>query len=93
MSKSREIRDKMKRDLINKMKGLSENITDSIGEISKGRSAFVPKETVDNRLRICRSCDEFNSSTTQCKRCGCFMSAKTRLKHSSCPIGKWSKEI
>jgi ribosomal protein L40E len=93
MSRSKEIREKMRKDILEKLKGLSENITDSVGELSKGRSAFVSSETINKRLSICRSCEEFNSSTTQCRRCGCFMSAKTKLKHASCPIEKWAKEL
>ncbi len=89
MNRSEEI----KNELFQKLKSLSETVTNSYGEIAKGQSVFVPETTSSTRMSICQSCDDFNSKTTQCRRCGCFMSAKTRLKHGSCPIGKWGKEL
>ena len=85
------LRDDIRKDVLSKLKGLSETITDSVGEISKGRSAFCSASDTTDRINVCKSCPEFIASTTQCKRCGCFMSAKTRLTHASCPIGKWGK--
>ena len=81
----------IKNELMDKLKGLSENITDSIGELSKGKTIFVESKVQEARMSTCRSCEDFNAKTTQCRRCGCFMSAKTRLKSGSCPIGKWGK--
>jgi hypothetical protein len=88
-----DLQDDIKKDILLKLKGLSETVTDSIGEISKGKSAFCSKEIVSKRMMTCKSCPEFIASTSQCKRCGCFMSAKTRLKHATCPIGKWTKDL
>lgn len=87
MSNSNDI----KNELMNKLKGLSETVTDSFGEIAKGKSVFVESTVQEARMATCRSCEDFNAKTTQCRRCGCFMSAKTRLKAGSCPIGKWGK--
>ena len=81
----------IKNELMNKLKGLSETVTDSFGELSKGKSVFVESAVQEARMATCRSCEDFNAKTTQCRRCGCFMSAKTRLKAGSCPIGKWGK--
>lgn len=86
-------RDDIRKEIVYKLKNLSETVTDSVGDIAKGKNTFCSSSAVSNRLSICRACPEFNSSTTQCKKCGCFMSAKTRLKHASCPISKWGKEI
>lgn len=86
-------RENMKAEILKKLQGLSENITDSIGEIAKGKSAFCSTESTKERLSICRTCPEYISSTSQCRRCGCFMSAKTKLKHASCPLGKWGKVL
>lgn len=87
MSNSNEI----KNELLNKLKSLSETVTDSFGEIAKGNNIFVDSKIQQNRIQICNSCEDFNSKTTQCRKCGCFMSAKTRLKTASCPVGKWSR--
>ena len=81
----------IKNELMQKLKGLSETVTNSFGEIAKGNSVFVESATQEARMSTCRSCEDFNSKTTQCKKCGCFMSAKTRLKAGSCPVGKWGK--
>lgn len=41
------------------------------------------------RMRICKTCEQYNLATTQCKKCGCFMYIKARLKSSECPLKKW----
>jgi len=46
-------------------------------------------ELRSKRLEICRSCPEFNKTTTQCNKCGCIMAVKAVLKNSECPLGKW----
>jgi hypothetical protein len=42
------------------------------------------------RLEICRGCEEFMKLTSQCKKCGCFMNSKVKLPSAECPLGKWS---
>lgn len=84
--------DKVKQEILNKLKGLSETVTDSIGQIAKGKNVFVDGDIQSSRMAICHACPDFYETTSQCKRCGCFMSAKTRLKVASCPIGKWGRE-
>lgn len=41
------------------------------------------------RMDICRECDHFSKTTTQCGMCGCIMPLKTTLAPASCPIDKW----
>ena len=50
---------------------------------------FVDKETQENRLAICESCDQYTKLLSQCKQCGCIMTAKVKLGFAKCPIGKW----
>jgi len=71
--------EKVKQELLQKLKGLSETMTDSIRQIAKGKPVFVESAVQSNRLAICNACPEYIKSTSQCKKCGCFMSAKTRL--------------
>ena len=47
------------------------------------------KEIAQQRLDICKECEKYMASTTQCKECWCFMKAKTMWPSSSCPLGKW----
>lgn len=85
--------DRVKQEILQKLKGLSQTVTDSIGDMSKGKPIFCESSVTNNRMQICNSCQFFIQSTSQCKKCGCFMTAKTRLKQSQCPVGKWGKDI
>lgn len=58
-----------------------------IDETVKHRKA-IAKE----RLLICRECDKYNDTTTQCKECGCVMLFKTFLPNSTCPLNKWGAD-
>lgn len=49
----------------------------------------VSEEKADERIGICRTCDRFINTTTQCKECGCIMPAKVKLEAATCPLGKW----
>jgi hypothetical protein len=82
----------IKQELIDKLKGLSDTVSGSLSDFSKGKPVFVSEETQHMRMSICRGCPDFNAGTSQCRRCGCFMSAKTKLRQGSCPIGKWGRE-
>jgi ribosomal protein L40E len=85
--------EEIKNELLQRLKSLSETVTDSFNDFSKGKGVFVTESTATARMSLCESCDAFNSKTTQCRKCGCFMSAKTKLKHGSCPVGKWGKDV
>lgn len=49
----------------------------------------VETDIAEERMNICRSCDNFISATTQCKECGCIMKMKSKLPNAFCPIHKW----
>jgi hypothetical protein len=51
---------------------------------------LTSKEIAEERLNICKACDEYALGV--CKKCGCVMVAKTPLKFAGCPIGKWHPE-
>lgn len=80
----------LKNRVLQQLKGLSDTVVDTVGDMSKGRNVFCPPDIIQQRMSTCNSCPDFVRSTTQCRQCGCFMSAKTRLKKASCPIGKWT---
>lgn len=50
---------------------------------------YTIRETRDERLTICKGCEELFTPTRTCRQCGCFMAFKTWLKEATCPIGKW----
>jgi hypothetical protein len=54
---------------------------------------IAPKESYDERLGICKSCDFWDptafADTGKCKLCGCSTVAKLRMATEKCPIGKW----
>ena len=80
----------LKNRVLQQLKGLSDTVVDTVGDMSKGKNVFCPSNIVNDRISTCNACPEFVRTTTQCKHCGCFMSSKARLKRASCPIGKWS---
>ena len=45
--------------------------------------------SVESRLEICKTCENFDANSTSCKLCGCNMNLKTRLQSAHCPINKW----
>jgi len=47
----------------------------------------------EERLKVCRTCDQFNKENSKCAKCGCFMDYKTLLQNAECPIGKWGKYL
>lgn len=61
----------------------------------------VSIEVSENRMQICRGCDNFNAKNLKCKDCGCYLEVKTeceinlnpkklRYEVTHCPIGKWN---
>jgi uncharacterized paraquat-inducible protein A len=65
-------------------------------------SLGMPKssqQTINYRLAICQSCDQFNYQKQECYVCGCNINNKKQFLNKlawadqECPIGKWPKEI
>lgn len=61
--------------------------------------AGFPKSTqqqIDLRYNICKRCEKFISTKSECGVCGCSLGDKKRFMNKlawadqSCPIGKWS---
>lgn len=52
-------------------------------------SNYTTREQRDERLNVCKGCDELFKPTRTCKECGCFMALKTWLKDATCPLEKW----
>jgi recombinational DNA repair protein RecR len=50
---------------------------------------FVNKEEAQQRLDICKSCQDFESFLKMCKICNCIMPIKTTLSRVKCPKDKW----
>jgi uncharacterized paraquat-inducible protein A len=57
------------------------------------------KEQIEERLKICISCEEFDKKGSTCGICGCYVSDKKIFFNKlawadqECPINKWSKLI
>jgi|TARA_B100000035_G_C21024566_1_gene565601 hypothetical protein len=88
----RDAAERIKNELLRKMKDMSNTIADSYSDFSHGKPVFCDASIVQARMAYCNACEHYNNQTTQCGKCGCFMSAKARLKQGSCPIGKWGKD-
>lgn len=50
---------------------------------------FVDNNIQKERITICNSCPDLNTTIRQCKICWCFVDAKTTLKDAECPVKKW----
>jgi hypothetical protein len=44
---------------------------------------------MEDRIAICKACDQLRMPGWQCKICGCFMQLKARIPMAKCPLGKW----
>ncbi len=44
---------------------------------------------MNDRYKICKSCDKFNNTLKTCTVCHCFMPVKTKLNWAECPLKKW----
>jgi len=50
--------------------------------------------TPEQRLEICKSCDQYGVSPLKmykdnCQQCFCYMPIKVKIPESTCPLGKW----
>lgn len=70
---------------VDKLKEKLNSVSQKIDE------ALAPEDIKEQRITICKECDQFIKITSQCKMCGCYMPAKTSLANSSCPLRKWGK--
>ena len=49
----------------------------------------MEKTSIRNeKLKICKSCDQYESITLRCKQCGCIMPIKTWIPGNTCPLKK-----
>lgn len=55
------------------------------------------KKQILERFQICKSCDKYNATLSQCDVCGCNINDKKIFMNKlawadqECPIGKWNK--
>ena len=47
------------------------------------KNLLASEETAEERLSICKECDNLISG--MCKKCGCYVEIRARLKDSVCP--------
>lgn len=65
-------------------------IVDEISEEEKELQFLLDKENrSQERLDICKSCDNLMTPMNMCNQCYCFMNIKVRIYSATCPIGKW----
>lgn len=64
-------------------------IVDALRDMGRGDLKLVSAEVQESRMTICKSCSEYNSLISQCKKCHCLLIGKTKIEKATCPIGKW----
>ena len=47
------------------------------------------QELSNQRMLVCRKCDQYDEQKNVCKKCGCFLKFKTRAPNLHCPLKKW----
>ena len=52
----------------------------------------VPAGIQAQRYAVCKGCEHFVATTSQCQQCQCFMGIKTWLGGFACPLDKWQAE-
>lgn len=55
----------------------------------QNRKIFAPEKLQEQRLDICRGCENWVPNANKCTKCGCGMTDKVKFIASDCPIGKW----
>jgi hypothetical protein len=72
---------------------MAKNITKSTANFIKGGMKIVTDEQLQERLKICNNCDNFDAAafkgTGRCKLCGCSTMLKLKMATEKCPIDKW----
>jgi hypothetical protein len=49
----------------------------------------TPESQSEQRMKICKDCDQFQPLLQRCAVCGCLMPLKVLFDDSVCPKGKW----
>ena len=57
----------------------------------RGEALTVSEEIKNQRLEICRGCDEYDAEQVRCMNCGCMLEYKTNFALDSCPLEKWKE--
>lgn len=65
------------------------NVVDHV--LENEDSFRVTEEIQQERMNICRGCEDFDSKRLLCRECGCFLPVKTFGAFSDCPVKKWGK--
>lgn len=70
-------------------KSLISLVQDTIVDVMKGEQVFSTDELKEQRMAICKSCDQYNEKHNRCMKCGCFLDKKVSLSSARCPLNKW----
>ena len=44
---------------------------------------------MNDKMKICIVCVEYNAEKKVCNKCGCYMPLKSTIPFAKCPLGKW----
>ena len=68
-------------------------IMSTLKRFLNGRDVISSFEVIENRLKICRSCENKYGDELKnmiCKMCECKIRYKVRFETSTCPQDKWN---
>jgi len=50
---------------------------------------IAPKSMQQERLNICKQCDQYFQMTNMCMKCACVVPLKVKFIAALCPLHKW----
>lgn len=57
----------------------------------RGEALIVSPEIKEQRMEICKKCDQYDAEQVRCIHCGCMLEYKTGFALDSCPLEKWKE--
>jgi Family of unknown function (DUF6171) len=76
---------------------MARNLAGAVGRavsaVAHGETVTVPAEVHEERLAICRGCEQFDPGPARCRICGCYTNVKLWGAQESCPLPepKWHR--
>jgi len=69
------------------------NFAKEVKNYAKEGAPNVDEEAYEARLATCNDCEFLRSDVMRCGKCGCLVEHKAKWATSSCPDGRWIKQI
>lgn len=78
-----------------KNRGLVSKVVSFSTALARHTAAGFPtlsSQRVEDRLAVCRGCNQYDETRNACRMCGCNLTLKLTWADQACPLGKWAAE-